>query len=966
MLKIKAMLSFWKALAAMLAATAAATIILMASPAHAIADDEGSSGQNNPTPSSGMVQTADAQDDVVPLPDSGQTPSTPPDTPASAPQSNVAVVTEDNSDKDGNVLEDNIIEPRNKKAVVPEENTPVITAASLDSENEIASKLVQTHEDGTENEIACGENGTYLIADNGTYKLTGTDCSPLSITAQNIQLVLENAVVDARGKSTSAISLSNDTFAKIIAIGNNVLIGDEFYAGIYVPADAELVVEGVDNESSYLAVVGNGGIDYSNTTEAANANWSSGCGIGGNGWTGKEQNSSNTPCPNSAAGKISIDGHGNNLTVSAVAGGRGASGIGGGYGAVGSDISILNTNLVNVSGGCRNAEPETNNNKPEYAKQTLEGGAAIGSGTKGTRGGEVILDGVMGHNILGGGKSAAIGGGCWADDVSVIIRNSTLDGVVGGTTGAGIGTGRAQSNKHISILIEDSTIEVAGGYFGAGIGLGINGSNYDLELADIVISHSNITAYGGAGAAGIGGGVRGYNVNVSILDNSNIEAYAGANYQGKYTEKSNASNDTITENGTIGQAGAAAIGRGAWGSVNFNTGKGDYSEVVQNPTLIVSADSNVLAYANGDNWAIAGFTNTDGVDLPILMLRFTRNYDVGSIDHDTRTPDEVEGLDWEALFVDGQAETVLAIKDATTLEKIAELVLPAADGNFANGYTGDGRIGYHTVAIVLPEGAYKLSTNSNLRSLTRLGDTIVTLQDENYLGGATYFTDEGMTQRTDVFVVGNKGFSAYDRVAFRMAAEPEPEPVAPEVPDTPDIPDSPVVPGGIEEPEVPETPVPPVLPVTPNTPEPAIDVPAVSIPTVPVTTPSVPVNAVATPTPQEFISMVNLLAENGDVPEVIQETIAQPAPVEEEILDSETPLSTFDGGEGDIDCWVHWYILLGIIFTSIYSASVIARRKRFSDKLDDIDDDIMGSNDEELQKTENPVFVGKFPVTQGA
>lgn len=59
---------------------------------------------------------------------------------------------------------------------------------------------------------------------------------------------------------------------------------------------------------------------------------------------------------------------------------------------------------------------------------------------------------------------------------------------------------------------------------------------------------------------------------------------------------------------------------------------------------------------------------------------------------------------------------------------------------------------------------------------------------------------------------------------------------------------------------------------------------------------------------------------------------------ESNINDDETPLATFDY----VHCWVHYYLILGIILTVLYGAGVLIRRIRFTSKLKGYEDDILG------------------------
>lgn len=50
-----------------------------------------------------------------------------------------------------------------------------------------------------------------------------------------------------------------------------------------------------------------------------------------------------------------------------------------------------------------------------------------------------------------------------------------------------------------------------------------------------------------------------------------------------------------------------------------------------------------------------------------------------------------------------------------------------------------------------------------------------------------------------------------------------------------------------------------------------------------------------------------------------------------------TPLAAFD----HVDCWVHWFILVGIILTAIYGAVVVRRRLAVVSDVDDLEDEVL-------------------------
>ena len=59
--------------------------------------------------------------------------------------------------------------------------------------------------------------------------------------------------------------------------------------------------------------------------------------------------------------------------------------------------------------------------------------------------------------------------------------------------------------------------------------------------------------------------------------------------------------------------------------------------------------------------------------------------------------------------------------------------------------------------------------------------------------------------------------------------------------------------------------------------------------------------------------------------------------------DNENPLAGFNR----VNCWVHYYLILGIIVTVIYGAGVLVRRINFTRKLKGFENDVLGIEDEQ-------------------
>lgn len=99
------------------------------------------------------------------------------------------------------------------------------------------------------------------------------------------------------------------------------------------------------------------------------------------------------------------------------------------------------------------------------------------------------------------------------------------------------------------------------------------------------------------------------------------------------------------------------------------------------------------------------------------------------------------------------------------------------------------------------------------------------------------------------------------------------------------------------------------------------------------------------------------------VVEIVAETLSAPIMMLEETMgitesmidDNLTPFASRTG------CWMHWYILLGIMLTAGYAASVVIRRRNFAAKLDDFEMDVLGVDGQ--AKGGTPGFK---PAPQGA
>lgn len=123
----------------------------------------------------------------------------------------------------------------------------------------------------------------------------------------------------------------------------------------------------------------------------------------------------------------------------------------------------------------------------------------------------------------------------------------------------------------------------------------------------------------------------------------------------------------------------------------------------------------------------------------------------------------------------------------------------------------------------------------------------------------------------------------------------------------------------------------PVTPPTPPTP-PASPTPT-PLPTPGAVPPDSPIAPVVTPIVDALQGAAEAVIGDNETP------LAEPR--ETEIGDNGTPLASHDHAS----CWVHWYIILGIMVTALYGACVALRRGLFSRKLKKYEDGLTGGGD---------------------
>lgn len=111
---------------------------------------------------------------------------------------------------------------------------------------------------------------------------------------------------------------------------------------------------------------------------------------------------------------------------------------------------------------------------------------------------------------------------------------------------------------------------------------------------------------------------------------------------------------------------------------------------------------------------------------------------------------------------------------------------------------------------------------------------------------------------------------------------------------------------------------------------------------------------VINPTPGGGTPSENIATGSADILRAIIGGVA-----ENMIIDDPTALAN-----RGVNCWVHWYILLGMVITAIYAGVVVNRRRRFINKLYEDENEMLGKEGTESQTA--PGFGGSTPTGAGA
>ena len=659
------------------------------------------------------------------------------------------------------------------------------------------------------------------------------------------------------------------------------------------------------------------------------------------------------------------------------------AGIGGGYGA---------DARVTINGGTIDATGGNGNSGANY-----QGGTGIGAGYMGLS--AVTINGGT-INAKGGTGSPGIGIGAGAlaqkegasfdkkkrgsdatityDEAETVINGGNVT-AVGGINAAGIGSGNGDEICRVTITggtvnafgYSDPDNLLAGGA-GIGSGTGLNGAatKYKSDTDTYVsITGGNVVAVGGWGASGIGSGAANKQALDIVIDavNANIEAYADGTKFAIDTRVVNADGSTSQANNTDiegnilqgtfvhayekddvtqGTEGLKdiEITNEQTGEVKTLTGMLEgyrsFAATVSDPGsfTVFTADQNV---ANGDGRYFARFA-TDEYD-PAMITGHDARYEVVTgklsdnnylfpvksvvvrkvIDAPEAVANQVNETFYFALWidsikdylrkadgsiwvepikvVDGQALTTakfIGVDDLTfgVWEVANEQgeALPDVKGNPIN-YGKYRLVGITTAHGDTADNDATIDKNTWTDTVSVI-NTFVGAEDDQP-------EDQGNPPVADPETEGDSGPGA------------EPEQGSGTEPSETTYPDIETGLGPIEPDAAGGAPV----DATAGGPAPAAGgagpVPGAA---------AVPVAAAANP----LAGVVGAAAGIQDE--------ANPLAEGEAIADEGNPLAGMD-----IDCWVHWWILLGILITAAYSAVVIVRRQKKSNDLAKMDRNAM-------------------------
>ena len=308
-------------------------------------------------------------------------------------------------------------------------------------------------------------------------------------------------------------------------------------------------------------------------------------------------------------GTLTITDENKDGSLTATGGDRGA-GIGGGYKASSSNITISGGE-VEAKGG-RWAAGIGGGDGGNGSHITIEGGtvtatgklaAGIGGGSEGNGSHITIENGTV--TATGGDNAAGIGGGFAGAGSDITVSGGTVT-ATGGNGGAGIGSGyNGGSYGATNIKIEGGDLITAkGGENGAGIGGGYNSSANNIE-----VSKGTVKATGGKNGAGIGGGCYGFGEHITV-SGGEVEAIGKENGAGIGGGKDGSGNEINIKDGKVtatGGANAAGIGGGSKDPSDNSSGNGS-NITVSGGEVTATGGVNGAGIGGGSNGSGSGVT----------------------------------------------------------------------------------------------------------------------------------------------------------------------------------------------------------------------------------------------------------------------------------------------------------------------------------------------------------------------
>jgi hypothetical protein len=252
--------------------------------------------------------------------------------------------------------------------------------------------------------------------------------------------------------------------------------GASGYAGIEVPASAELTISGIGELRAYGGTNG-AGIGGSNNQAGGTILITSGKVVaqGGTGAAGIGGGN------NGEGGVITIQEDGTGTTTVGASGGTNGAGIGGGAGKAGGTITIKKgtVSAAGIGGGTGGDGGNITITGGEISSSGEHYAAGIGGGDGGSGGNITVSGGQL--KIAGGEDAAGIGGGRSGAGGVILINGGAViaassPAYSGPPTGGGAGIGGGSGGNGGSINITGGSVIAAPGAAGAGIGAGSGGA----------------------------------------------------------------------------------------------------------------------------------------------------------------------------------------------------------------------------------------------------------------------------------------------------------------------------------------------------------------------------------------------------------------------------------------------------------------------------------------------------------